>query len=45
MKTGDDITINKEELQQQPIERAETIPSHWYHSKEVFEFEQEVLFT
>lgn len=36
--------IKTEELQQQPIERAETIPSHWYHSQEVFDFEQEVLF-
>lgn len=38
------IDIKNEELKQQPIERAETIPSSWYHSQEVFEFEQEFLF-
>lgn len=34
-----------EELLQEPIERATTIPSSWYHSEAMLEFEQEVLFS
>jgi len=37
--------INPENLQQEPIERAETIPSSWYHSKAMLEFEKEMLFS
>lgn len=33
------------DLEISQIERAETIPSHWYTSGEILEFEQEVLFT
>lgn len=37
--------IKREELQQEPIERAQTIPSSWYHSQKVFDFEKEALFS
>lgn len=37
--------ISKADLHQEPIERAETIPSDWYHSKAIFEFEKETLFS
>ena len=38
------IKSRPEELEQQPIERAFTIPSGWYHSPDVFDFEKEVIF-
>lgn len=38
-------TINPGELRQEPIERAETIPSNWYHDEEIYAFEQEALFS
>lgn len=37
--------INLENLDQKPIERAETIPSSWYHSEAMLEFEKEALFS
>lgn len=37
--------INKKELEIQPIERAETIPSGWYTNPEIFEFEKDVIFS
>ncbi len=37
--------INREELHQEPIERAETIPSRWYLTEDIFEFEKEALFS
>jgi choline monooxygenase len=37
--------IHLADLKQSPIEQAETIPSDWYHSDAIFEFEKEVLFS
>lgn len=37
--------IRPADLRQRPIEKAETIPSDWYHSNSIFEFEKEVLFS
>ncbi len=37
--------IKPEDLHQEPIERAETIPSSWYHSQKILEFEKEALFS
>lgn len=37
--------FDEDELKQAPIERAETIPSHWYTSEEVLSFEKEHLFS
>lgn len=37
--------IKPEDLHQEPIERAETIPSSWYHSEAMLEFEKEALFS
>lgn len=41
----DNPDFKTEDLDQRPIERAETIPSAWYYSREIFEFEQETLFS
>lgn len=37
--------FNDEELKQEPIERAETIPSSWYTSDVMLEFEKEAVFS
>lgn len=37
--------FNPEDLQQEPIERAQTIPSDWYTSDTILAFEKEVLFS
>ena len=37
--------IQSEELHQEPIERAQTIPSEWYTNPEVLKFEQEAIFS
>lgn len=39
------MEFDPENLQQKPIEQAETIPSKWYYYREMFEFEQENLFS
>ena len=40
-----DIDIDRKELEQEPIERAETIPSRWYYSEDIYRFEQRCLFS
>lgn len=45
MATNSKPEFDEKELIQQPIERAETIPSGWYLSPGVLEFEKEVLFS
>ena len=37
--------LERNELNQPPIEKAETIPSSWYHSESMFELEQQALFS
>lgn len=37
--------FKESDLKQEPIERAETIPSDWYHSEAVLDFEEEHLFS
>ncbi len=37
--------FDEEDLKQEAIERAETIPSHWYYTDEILDFEKEHLFT
>lgn len=37
--------FNLDDLEQEPLARAQTIPSEWYHSKEILEFEKEHLFS
>jgi choline monooxygenase len=37
--------FDSEDLEQKPLERAETIPSHWYFAEDVYTFEQEALFS
>lgn len=34
-----------EDLHQEPIERAETIPSNWYTDEEILDFEKEIVFS
>jgi len=36
--------LSPADLEQEPIERAETIPSSWYNHSEIFEFEKEAIF-
>ncbi|MDZ7682112.1 MAG: aromatic ring-hydroxylating dioxygenase subunit alpha [Fodinibius sp.] len=38
------IDIDPKELKQPPIDQAQTIPSSWYHSEEMFELEKETPF-
>lgn len=45
MDTQDIPDLNPEDLRQEPIERAETIPSSWYHSETMLKFEKEALFS
>lgn len=45
MKANNFPEIQPADLKQEPIERAETIPSSWYHSDEMFELEKEALFS
>ncbi|NGP88067.1 aromatic ring-hydroxylating oxygenase subunit alpha [Fodinibius halophilus] len=45
MDTQNLPNITSENLQQKPIECAETIPSSWYHSDEILEFEKETIFS
>ncbi|WP_138430002.1 aromatic ring-hydroxylating oxygenase subunit alpha [Fodinibius saliphilus] len=45
MNTQDLPDVTSENLQQKPIESAETIPSSWYHSEAIFEFENEHIFS
>jgi len=37
--------IAPRDLKQLSIERAETIPSRWYHDGDIFEFERDILFS
>lgn len=37
--------FDSEDLQQKPLERAETIPSYWYFAQDVHKLEQEILFS
>lgn len=37
--------IDPSDLEQEPLPRAQTIPSHWYHSDEILNFEKEHLFS
>ncbi|WP_441000248.1 aromatic ring-hydroxylating oxygenase subunit alpha [Fodinibius sp. SL11] len=45
MSDRDLPNIHPDDLHQEPIERAETIPSRWYYSDSIFEFEKEILFS
>src|SRR6056297_3055820 len=45
MSPSIDADISPDELEQKPIEQAETIPSSWYHSDTIFELEKEALFS
>ena len=45
MNIPKEITSRLEDLEQDSIERAFTIPSAWYHSSEVFNFEKEIIFS
>ena len=45
MSPSIDADISPDELEQKPIEQAETIPSSWYHSDAIFELEKEALFS
>ena len=37
--------FNPADFEQEPLERAQTIPSEWYHSEEVLDFEKKHLFS
>jgi choline monooxygenase len=39
------VSIQLEELEILPLERAETLPSTWYYSEEVFQLERRALFS
>lgn len=45
MKSDELPDINPEDLRQGSLEKAETIPSGWYHSDDIFRFEKEALFS
>ena len=37
--------FNLDDLEQEPLARAQTIPSEWYHSRDILDFEKEYLFS